>query len=59
MPAWNGFVIVPKFSFRPDACEAAMASAAVAASSSRSSSRAAAAAAPTVPMVAVQCQPRA
>ena len=57
-PAWSGFTIVPKFSFTPDASDAAIASACAAASASSPRMRAAAAAAPIVPSVAVQCHPR-
>ena len=57
-PACSGFTIVPKFSLRPDASDAAIASAWPAAAASRPSSRDAAAAAPIVPSVDVQCQPR-
>ena len=57
-PACSGFTIVPKFSLRPEASDAAMASAWPVAPASSPSSRDAAAAAPIVPSVDVQCQPR-
>ena len=57
-PPCSGFTIVPKFSFRPEAPDAAMASACAVRSGVRPSSRAAAAAAPIVPSVEVQCHPR-
>ena len=57
-PLCSGFTIVPKFSFRPDASEAAMARACAVRSGVRPSRRDAAAAAPIVPSVDVQCQPR-
>ena len=57
-PACSGLTIVPKFSFRPDASDAAIASAWPAAAASSPSKRLTAAAAPIVPSVEVQCQPR-
>jgi len=51
-------VIEPKFSFRPEACDAAMASAWRVWTTSSPMSRAAAAAQPRVPIDAVACQPR-
>jgi hypothetical protein len=57
-PACSGFTIVPKFSLRPDASDAAMARACPVWTAFKPNSRDAAAAAPMVPSVAVQCQPR-
>jgi len=57
-PACSGFTIVPKFSFRPDASDAAIANACAVAASSSPRMRDTAAVAPTVPIVAVQCHPR-
>ncbi len=57
-PAWRGFTIVPKFSFRPDASDAAIASAWPVAVAPSPRSRLTAAAAPIVPSVDVQCHPR-
>ena len=57
-PAWSGFTIVPKFSLRPEASDAAIASACPAVFASSPNRRDTAAAAPIVPSVDVQCQPR-
>ena len=57
-PAWNGLVIEPKFSLRPEAREAASPSACRVCTRSRPSTLAAAAAQPSEPMEAVACQPR-
>jgi hypothetical protein len=57
-PACSGLTMVPKFSFRPDAEDAAMASACAVAAAFRPSSRAAPAAALSAPSVDVQCHPR-
>ena len=57
-PAWKGLVIEPKFSFRPEARDAAMPSAARVVVTSRSRTFAAAAAQARVPMDEVACQPR-
>ena len=56
-PAWNGFVIVPKFAITPLLCEAASAIASVARSASRRRSDAHAAAAPIAPKMPVGCHP--
>ena len=56
-PAWNGLVMVPKFSRNPPACVAPMASARRVASRSSPRSFAAAAAAPIEPQVAVLWKP--
>ena len=57
-PPCSGFTIVPKFSFNPDASDAAIASACPVVAASSFSNRDTAAAAPIVPSVDVQCQPR-
>ena len=56
-PTCSGLVMVPKLALRPDANEAAMASAVAVCASVRFMSRAADAAAPNTPSVAVGCQP--
>jgi hypothetical protein len=56
-PAWNGFVMVPKFATTPAESEAAIPSAIVACSGSRRRRLAQAAAAATGPITAVGCQP--
>ena len=48
-PAWNGFVMVPKFAISPALCEAPSATAIAAWSASSRRSLAQAAAAPTAP----------
>ena len=56
-PTCSDFTMVPKFAFRPEDSEAAVAIAVAVRSPSRPSRREAAAAAPNTPSVAVGCQP--
>ena len=56
-PAWNGLVMVPKFSRRPAACDAAMLSATRVTSALSPSIQAAAAPDPMVPTVPVEWNP--
>ena len=56
-PPCKGLTIVPKFSFIPDASDAAIDKARVVSSASSPRTRAAVAAAPIVPIVEVQCHP--
>ncbi len=57
LPAWNGLVMVPKLTFKPAACDAAMPRAFAVCPASSPMSLAAAAAAPNVPMVPVAWNP--